>query len=70
MSDEEHTTNDLQALVVGYVMAAVGKMEESGAADFTVEWPEPDEHGVYRPYFDVVGNVTGVRLRVSVAVIE
>jgi len=64
---DEHITDDLQGLVTGYVMASVHKLV-SESPTLVVEWPDPDEKGVYRPYFDVVSD-TGTRLRVTVSVI-
>ena len=69
MSDDERLANELQALVLGVLMAAMS----TSLADFLdveIEYPGVDEEGTYLPHFGVVGKQTGTRLRVEVHLVE
>jgi hypothetical protein len=65
-------TSDLQALITGAMIGLLHRLHEAGEvpADITFDYPEPDEFGVYRPWFDVVGNESGTRVRVTVVTVE
>jgi hypothetical protein len=65
-------TSDLQALITGATIGLLNLLQANDElpADITFDYPEPDEFGVYRPWFDVVGNESGIRVRVTVVTVE
>lgn len=65
-------TSDTQALIAGAMIGLLHRLQAANELpfDITFEYPEPDEFGVHRPWFDVVGNNTGIRVRVTVVTVE
>jgi len=64
MPAEPPLRSEFQAFVAGLVFGSISKVAE--ATDVTIEWPDVDEHGAYRPWVDIIGNRSGQRIRISV----
>jgi hypothetical protein len=65
-------TSDLQALITGAMLGLLQHLQAINELplDVSFDFPEPDEDGVLRPWFDVVGNESGTRVRVMVVTVE
>ena len=66
---EMRITSDFQALVAGMLLETMYRAAASEHLLATVE-PQDDDNGNHLPWFDVVGQETGTRVRVTVETID
>lgn len=63
-------TSDLQALITGAMIGVLVLSSDRLGPNIVFDFPPDDENGIHRPWFDVVGNMSGTRVRVTVVTVE